>query len=675
MAKKAKEKEVKVVPARDSLTDEEGLMQEAVKRFDRSVDNERDERDAGNADIDFINSTDQWDDSAKAARGPGRVTLTINTLPTFLDQIDGDMRQSRPGITVRPAGDDSTKETADTIEGIIRYIERKSKATRVYAYGGLHAAAGGRGAWRVRADYISDTSLKQTILIERIDNPYSVYYDPSALRDDKQDGNYFFLVSDISRDEFKETFPGKNPVDFSSGGNSALSNWNTNDNVRVAEYFYKKKVDTNHLCLLTDGRTMKKEDLKDEELSLIAREREVPVFEIWWAKIDGKQILEGPQKVAGKMFPVVLTWGKQLCVKGKIESRGIARFAKDSCRLYNYFRTTQAETQALQPKQPYLMPDICLGPYKDIWDKANSELLPYLPFHVDADNAMQWKPYREHLSDLSPGTSEQIAIAKGEIRDTVGIQKAALGMESNETSGRAIRERKMETDSGQFAYLDNMADAVCTTGKIINSMIPEIFDTEQVVRIIGKDMKESGITVNSLSSNIYLTSGEYEIDITTDKSYSTQREELIDKLQTILPNMSPEFVSVISYFLFDALDIPKSEQISKVLRKMLPPGLIEDETPTATDGESSPAGGGNGKAGSPPPPVATPAPPPTPDPLQVVKVRQEEIIVKQEEAKLEGIELENEIKRAKLKQLMEEPHRDVVSNNESVLDEAGKEDG
>lgn len=665
MAKKKVTGEVKIVEVLEENTDNEALIKEAVDRFERACVAEKDERAKGIEDINFINSEDQWDDAAKTARGPGRIALTINTLPTFLDQIDGDMRRSRPGISINPVDNGADKDTAEVLEGLIRCVERNSNAPRVYSYGGMHASAGGRGAWRVRTDYISETSFQQMIMIERIDNPYSVYFDPSARQDDKQDGQFFFIVSDISKEEYKEKF-GEEPTEFSSD-DALMGNWRVQDNVRIAEYFYRKEVGTNSLCLLSDGRTLKKEDLSEEEVSLIVKERKTPVFQIWWAKIDGKKVLEGPQKIAGNMFPVVLTWGKQLCVNGKVEVRGIARFAKDSCRLYNYFRTSQAETSALQPKQPYLMPDICIGPYKEIWDKSSSQLYPYLPFKVD-ETQPGMKPYRERVGDIAPGTTEQVSIAKQEIKDTVGIQKAAMGIESNETSGRAIRERKMESDTGQYAYLDNMTDSVRTTGKIILGMIPEIFDTEQEVRILGADMREKVVKVNGQDTKIDLTTGLYDVNISTDKSYSTQREELVDKLQIIMPAMPPEQAALITDLVFDSMDFPKADEIAKRLRKLLPPGILDD----GSIGGSS-ATGGEANDGQPPPqapPPTNPAPEPQPDPLMVAKVRQEDLKAQQEEERLKGLQLDNLLKEERLKKEREGVHSETIRGNEEAISSA-----
>jgi hypothetical protein len=628
------------------------------KRLDRSVTNEAEEREKGIEDIKFING-EQWEETVKNQRGKDRLTLTINKMPTFLDQVDGDIRLNAPGLKIKAVDNDADPDTADVIEGIVRYIQRNSAAGRIHAYAGIHAAAGGRGAWRILTDYIADDSFDQDIKIARIINPYSVYFDPAAERDDKQDGMYFFVVSDIARESYKEIY-GHEPIDFSIDG-SEFANWQSESIVRIAEYFYKEKVDEKTIYLLDDGTVTDKKPKKGKPV----KERIVPIYKIKWAKVDGKHVLDTGD-IPGSLFPIVLIWGKQLCVDGKLETRGIARHAKDAQRLYNYFRTNDAEATALQPKQPYMMPDICLSPYEKIWDKANDENYPYLPYHVDITNPAL-KPFRESPAMASSANQVQVQIADNEMRDTIGIQKAALGQESNEQSGIAIQRRKQESDTGQYAFLDNLAAGIRTEGKIIVGMIPEIYDTEKQIRILGKDMKEKIVKINA-GAGIDLTVGKYDVDIATEGSYSTQREEFQEKLAGILPHMSPEQVMITADIFFEMQDFPRADDIAERLKKLIPPQILEadEQGKTMQPGE----GGVSNTEGQPAPESMEAAgQPPPPDPAQIaamqklefeaqeqqiklqfetqeqqVKLQTAQIKLAQEEARLEGIRLDNELK-------------------------------
>jgi len=177
-------------------------------------------------------------------------------------------------------------------------------------------------------------------------------------------------------------------------------------------------------------------------------------------------------------------------------------------------------------------------------------------------------------------------------------------------------------------------------------MIPYIYDRKKTERILGPDYKEKVVGINGEANKdgkIYnLSVGKYDVDIDTGPSYSTQRDEFVDKMGQILPNMTPERVDMISDILFDEMDMPRADEIAKRFRKTLPPGLLDDPVEDDDNKDSSMLGGAEGS-----PPPNMPAPPP-PDPLMELKVQEQTLKNEQEATKLKGLELENQIKEAKL---------------------------
>lgn len=616
--KKPKKSESKESPVK--LDETESFMKQVRARLDASVTNEKDERKRGTDEIKFIFATDQWDASVRAQRGKGRLCLTINKLPVFLDQIDGDIRLNKPGIKVKAVDSVADPKTADVIEGLIRHIERSSGAAKIYSYAGVHLSAGGRGAWRVKTDYAPGDTFDVDIVIERIINPYAVYYDPTATRDDKQDGNYFILLSDMSKDTYKEKY-GKEPVDYNADG-SELANWHTETSVRVAEYFYKEKVGEKTIYLLEDGRVV--DDTTKTETDIVKRQRKVPEYKIKWALVDGKRILD-QEDVPGQMFPIVLVWGKQICIDGKVDARGFARYAMDSQKLRNYFWSNEAESAALQPKQPVWIPDSCLGAHKETWDKSLDENYPYLPWTPDP-NFPHLGPQRQPQAMSSGANLNLISLANDDINDTTGITKAGLGQNDGEQSGKMVNLRKIESDTGQYAFLDNLAEGAKTTGKIILSMLPETHDTERMIRILGRDMKEKIVGIND-GKGIDFTVGKYDVDIDVESSYSTQREEFIQKMDTILPKIPPQQVAVITDILFNMMDFSKADEIAERIKKTIPPDILGPEK----DEE----GNEIQKAQAQPPP---------PNPLIIAELELKKIQIMQENVKLEGMKLDNDLK-------------------------------
>ena len=90
----------------------------------------------------------------------------------------------------------------------------------------------------------------------------------------------------------------------------------------------------------------------------------------------------------------------------------------------------------------------------------------------------------------SAGLLQEIQLAAEDMKRTTGIYDASLGNRSNETSGVAIEARKQESQNGTSIYADNVVKAVEQAGRVIVSMIPRIYDTERVIRILGDDDAE-----------------------------------------------------------------------------------------------------------------------------------------------------------------------------------------
>ncbi|NIP26489.1 MAG: hypothetical protein GWN94_20080, partial [Phycisphaerae bacterium] len=78
-----------------------------------------------------------------------------------------------------------------------------------------------------------------------------------------------------------------------------------------------------------------------------------------------------------------------------------------------------------------------------------------------------------------------IMMSDQELHDTTGLQLASLGKRSNEQSGRAIIARAQEGDIGQYPLMENLSRSLVYAGKVIVDLIPKIYDTERIVRIIG----------------------------------------------------------------------------------------------------------------------------------------------------------------------------------------------
>ena len=123
------------------------------------------------------------------------------------------------------------------------------------------------------------------------------------------------------------------------------------------------------------------------------------------------------------------------------------------------------------------------------------------------------------------------------MKATTGLYDAALGQRSNETSGKAILARQREGGVSTFVYMDNLAKAIAHAGRILVDLIPRIYDTERVVRVLGEDDADRFVRVNAAALTQEgptvlndLSAGKYDVTVSTAPSYSTKRAEAADSM-------------------------------------------------------------------------------------------------------------------------------------------------
>jgi len=640
---------------------ERKILREAQDRLRKAMDEDDENRKLAKDDLEFVAvEGKQWPEQIKAEReSEGRPCITINKMPAFIDQVVGDQRMNRPSIRVVPVDSKADVKVAKILSGWIKHVQQISKSDVAIDHGFEHAVACGYGAWRVTTRYTSDSAFEQEAYIEVIENALAVFWG-KHVEYDCSDAMYCFIVSDMDRDEFKDKYKVE-PISFNATSDHFVDGWATKNTVRVAEYFVKVPV-TKTLYLLEDGRTVE----KTGEGDIVARTRKVQSFKIMWYLLTGDRVLESKEWLGKKYIPVVPVWGKEFNIAGKRKVRGLIRNAKDAQRLYNYWYSVDTETIALQPKIPYILTPKQVAGHEDQWKEAHRKNYPYLLANADKD-APGW-PHRESPPQASSAFVEKIRSTDQEIRDTVGLQKAALGMQSNERSGAAIRERKKEGDVGTFAFIDNLSRSLEHTGRILVDIAPALLDTERVIRLGLEDGDFEFTTVNIMAPDGSilndLSMGTYDVVVTVGPSFTTQRTEARQSMQEFI-QYYPDAAPVIGDLYAKSMDWPEAEQVANRLAFLLPPEIKAQKAAEEAR-----------KNGEPPPqPEQPPAPPP--DPLMQLKVQEEQLKIQETQIKLEQEKVRLEQERAKLEQMKVETELMVRKSKEDIrkmLAEIEKED-
>lgn len=572
------------------------FIKEAIERYDRAYEREETNIREAYEDLEF-QSGKQWPDAVKQERvAEFRPVLTINRIPQFVRQVTGDIRMMRPSIRVVPVDSRGDPKTADVVAGMIRYIENRSDAQAAYTSGADSQVACGIGHWRVLTEYAEDTTFNQEIRVLGVPDGVSVLWDPDAVLPNKEDAQFCFVPVDMTKAAYEKQYPDAPVTDFGRTTDAAIEAWYGDDFVRVAEY-WEKRPEKRLLALLPDGSI---DDLTGEDEIKIAemqanpeiRVEERDGFCVYRSLITCGHVLEEAVKWPGRYIPIVPVVGEEYRIGRKTIRHGIVRFAKDPQRMYNYFRSTQTEVVALQPKSPFI------GTRKNFednpqWDDANRKNYPYLTYEPDGANGSV-APQRSSPAVNVAGLENGMLISADEMKAVVGIYDAGLGARSNETSGKAINARQRESDIGTFVYIDNFSRAIRHTGRVIIDLIPHIYDVERIIRVVGEDGKVDLVSINKpvmmegIEQTINdVTLGAYDVVLETGPSYSTRREESREGMAQFLqaaPTVAPLVLDLVA----EAQDWPNKDKWAKRLKFALPPQIQEAEAAEA--GEAPPPG-------------------------------------------------------------------------------------
>jgi hypothetical protein len=634
------------------------LLKEAQDRLKIAMEDDEENRRLALEDLNFVDG-EQWPADLKAQRAK-RPCLVLNKMPVFVDQVVGDQRMNRPAIKVIPVDSIADPKTAKLLSGWVRHVQQISKSDIAIDHGFEHAVACGYGAMRVVTRYSSDSAFEQEAYIDKINNALAVYWGPHS-EYDCSDAMYCFVVSDMDREEFKAKY-GEDPIPFNQTDSQYVEGWATKNSVRVAEYFVKEPV-SKKIYLLSDTRIVE----TAEEGDVVVNERKVESFNIMWYLLSANIVLDKKKWVGKKYIPIIPIWGKELNVGGKRKIRGLVRHAKDAQRMYNYWISSDTEVVALQPKIPYLVTPKQIDGHEQQWNNLQNENYPYLLCNFD-DRAPGW-PHRESPPQASSAMAERIAGTDQEMRDLVGLQKASLGMQSNERSGAAIRERKKEGDVGTFSFVDNLARSIEQLGRVLIDIAPGLLDTERIVRLgldngefdfdavnVSVEDRETG-AVNILND---LSVGTYDVVVTTGPSFDTMRTEARTSMSEFIqyyPNAAP----LIGDLYAKAMDWPGAEEVAERLEYLLPPEVREKKAIEKARRE-----------GTQPPQPQTPQM--SPDQQLVIeegKLKLQEAQVGLQEAQVKLAQ--EEVKLAQMKQQMELDAAQSKENVKKLVDEIVEE--
>lgn len=536
---------------------------------------------------------DQWPATIQNSRNlQDRPCLTINQIDAFCRQIENQQRQQRPRIKVHAVDNIADPKIAKVISGLMRHFEVNSDADYAYDTAFSFAVTCGLGYFRMRTDYCREDSFDQDIYIDPIDNPFTVYFDPSSFLPDGSDAEKCLVTDLITKKAFKRQYPGAQSSGFSPvGAGESMTTWITEQEIRLAEYFYIDRVCAK-LVMLSDKTVLWADQLPKpaqlEALNMkIVGERDSYRSRVKWCKQTAAEILE-EKEIPGKYIPVIPVYGNSVIIDGKRRHFGLTRFAKDPQRMVNFWQSSVTESLALAPKAKWLMAAGQDEGFENEWAQANISTRAVLHYLSVVEGREVPPPQRIAPEPPPPGFIEASMAASQNLSRVLGIYDPGVSQSRTHKSDKTINAEDQQTDQSNFQYYDNLTRSISHCGRIALGWIPEIFDTERVMQIIGDDGRPDMATLNEKQADDTgvvqkvlndVTIGEYDVVMDTGPGYDSKRQEAVSVFTQMLGTpLGEKIAQVADDIIVRNLDVPGADVIADRLAAANPLSNIDEQS-------------------------------------------------------------------------------------------------
>lgn len=608
-------------------------LDEIKQKHDKAFNSGQITRERGADDLVFYWIT-QWDDNSLAETQLG-YRGEFDILRKAGRGIMSDLASNPVQVDFEPI-DEDRDDSADLLDGLYRSDDNRNSSIESYGNASQEAIVCGIGAWELYTEYASSRggNLNQVIKRRPIwEANNTCYFDPNAKMLDKSDGNYASILFAYSEDGYKELtkeLTGEelekiNWENFKSPEISYVFPWVGGEGrkIYVATFYHREKVKDKILTmtnpmgqsvqLLESALSDVMDDMLDTGFS-IENEKEIERWEVRKYIASGKEILNGDydeetdermgEVIAGENIPVVPTYGEHAYVEGEEHYEGVTRLAKDPQRLRNFCMSYLSDILSRSPREKPIFFQEQIAGHENMYEQTGSENnFPYVLMNRKAEG-----------QDLPPGPvgvlpAPNIPPALGPLIDLTrqAVEDVAnpgtpQDISDPAISGKAVLALQARLDMQSMIYQENLKHAKRRDGEIYASMAAEIYDVPRNAKITmpdgtRKDAQIMETVIDAETGDIVtlndISNVEFEVYSKIGASYSSQKEQTLDRIEKLLQGINPadpkynllllQYLSLMDGTDFDSVrDYVKEEQLMLGFRK---PETPEEEKVVADRAE------------------------------------------------------------------------------------------
>jgi len=239
------------------------------------------------------------------------------------------------------------------------------------------------------------------------------------------------------------------------------------------------------------------------------------------------------------------------------------------------------ESIALAPKAKWLLAEGQDEGHENEWALANIKSSPVLRYK-QKDIEGQPAPVPVRLQPESPpaGIMDAANAINTDLQMVLGILDPNQ-LPSGNISGKALQGQQSQTDLSNFHFYDNLTRSIKHTGKILLDLIPKIYDTQRVMRIIGSDGQPDMTTINEQTAVGEVlndvTVGEYDVVMDTGPGFQSKRQQAVEAMMPLLTG-NKELFDLAGDLVFRNMDFPGADVIADRLAARNPMAQIDEKS-------------------------------------------------------------------------------------------------
>jgi hypothetical protein len=539
------------------------LTLEQIKTYhDKAFQSNQITRERAADDMVFYFVT-QWDDqileeSQLAYRGE------FNILKKAGRQIISDLASNPVQVDFEPK-DETRDDAAELIDGIYRTDDNNNLSIEAYTNAKQESVVCGVGGWLLYTEYVTVRGGNKNQVIRRqplFEMNNNGFWDPGAKLLDKSDADYFSYLFSYTEDGYKklvkeltgEEIETISVESFKHPEHSYLFPWigGEGKKIYVVKFFHRRKVKEKVFTMVDmfdQTLEVRESELTDVEDDLIDSgyeidEEKTKTIERWEVTeyiASGERILSS-KVIAGQNIPIVPIYGEHAYVEGEEHYEGVTRLAKDPQRLRNFQLSYLADIVSQSPREkPIFMQEQIAG-FEDYYSLSGAENNYAYLLQNRYDGVGKELPIGPintlPAPNIPPALAAAIDLSRQAVEDVAnpGIPQ---DIADPDLSGKAVLALQNRLDMQSMVYQEHYKHGKRRDADIYASMAAEIYDVPrrvkatlpdgtvkdmQVMDTVYDEEKDELVTIHDLYN------AEFEIYSKISASYSSQKEQTIDRL-------------------------------------------------------------------------------------------------------------------------------------------------